>query len=356
MNKRSFHKTPVSSTRFSCYSSLVPPLNRPTLGLLSNAPTIPMATHHNKVVDSLIAKPFQRRATLTYVYAAFAGIAWYNAIELVVLCLVSFKRRRGCYFWSLMVASASIIPNVLGWVLLLYPTGVSVYVSVTLSSIGFCGMVTGQSLVLWSRLYLVVQNRMVLQGVLWMIIIDAVILHVPTIVLLYGTVSVLSDPWSEGYNIMQHIQLIWFCMQELIISSIYIWEAVKLLHLRPQGFRYNILHQLLAINIVILILGVAVVAIEYAGYFGVQIFFKPVAYSIKLRLEYAILGNLVAISRTSYNSEEEPSSSGRGIVTPHSPHDPPLRESRSIAIEYNLPWFWERSKQFALSLFHRSNV
>lgn len=241
----------------------------------------------------------------TIVFATFSAIAWYNAIELVILCLVSFRRWHGCYFWSLLISSACIITHCLGFILLFFPTGVTPYVCVTLILFSWYGMVTGQSLVLWSRLHLVLNNTKLLWAVLWMIIIDAVLFHVPTTVLLYGTVAVPTSVFARGYNIMERIQVVGFCIQELVISGIYVWETIKLLRLRPQGRPQGILSQLLIINIVILILDVAVVVIENIGYYAVQVMFKPVAYSIKLKLEYAILGKLVSVARGSFNLNQE---------------------------------------------------
>lgn len=281
------------------------------------------------------------------VLAAFAAIAWYNAIELIVLCFVSFKRRRGCYFWSLLISSISIIPNCLGYVLLFFPTGITPYFCVTLIILGWYGMVTGQSVVLWSRLHLVLQNTKVLWGVLWMIIIDAFLFHVPTTVLLYGAVAAPDSNWLDGYNVMERVQLIGFCIQELIISGIYVWETTKLLRLRPQGRPQGILYQLLIINIIILVLDVAVVLLEFVGYYSVQVMFKPVAYSIKLKLEYAILGKLVAIARGGYN-EDELSSSARGettITSYTSSTEPPPSSRRHLRGQYSPPWFWETSQQ-----------
>ncbi|KAJ5115364.1 hypothetical protein NUU61_001123 [Penicillium alfredii] len=298
------------------------------------------------ISTSLIHKYSPDRLVHTHIFAAFAAVAWYNAIELVVLCFVSFKRWRGCYFWSLLIASAGIIPNCLGYVLLFFPTGVSAYVCVTLIILGWYCMVTGQSIVLWSRLHLVLQNTKVLWGVLWMIGIDAVLFHIPTTVLLYGSVSDFGGGFAHGYNIMERIQLLGFCIQELVISGIYVWETVKLLRLRPQGRPHGILHQLLTINILILVLDVAVVVIEYVGYYAVQVMFKPVAYSIKLKLEYAILGKLVAIARGAYNDEELPSSTREinqisSSQTPSSHLDYP----RHVRREYSPPWFWDSSHQ-----------
>lgn len=281
------------------------------------------------------------------VLAAFVAIAWYNAIELIVLCFVSFKRRRGCYFWNLLISSISIIPYSLGYVLLFFPTGVTPYVCVTLIILGWYVMVTGQSVVLWSRLHLVLQNPKVLWGVLWMIMIDAVLFHIPTTVLLYGAVAAPNSNWLHGYNVMERIQLVGFCIQELIISGIYVWETTKLLRLRPQGRPQGILYQLLIINIIILALDISVVVIEFVGLYSVQVTFKPVAYSIKLKLEYAILGKLVAIARGAYN-EDELLSSARGEITimsfPSSTDLPPSSR-RHLRGQYSPPWFRESSQQ-----------
>ena len=71
------------------------------------------------------------------------------------------------------------------------------------------------ALVLWSRLNFVVHNERLLKVLLILIIVDAVLLHGPTIVLLYGTVSPnksIAKPFDEGYSIMERIQLVGFCL------------------------------------------------------------------------------------------------------------------------------------------------
>ncbi|KAH8429354.1 uncharacterized protein LDX57_007020 [Aspergillus melleus] len=230
-----------------------------------------------------------------YVISVFAAIAWCNSLELIVLCFSTFKRYRGCYFWSLLISSASLIPHCLGYIFYIFPLGISPYVSVTLILLSWCVMVTGHSLVLWSRLSLVLQTQKVLKAILAMIIIDAIILHTPTVVLMYG--SITQEPFAKGYNVMERIQLVWFCVQEVIISGTYVWETAKTLRIRPESHHHKILAQLLITNIAILILDVAVVGIEYAGYYALQVMFKPVAYSVKFKLEYAILGRLIQIAK-----------------------------------------------------------
>ncbi|KAJ5963966.1 uncharacterized protein N7479_003842 [Penicillium vulpinum] len=279
------------------------------------------------------------------IFSAFSAVAWYNAIELIILCFVSFRRWNGAYFWSLLISSACIIPYSLGFVLLFFPTGVTPWLCVTLFLVSWYGMVTGQSVVLWSRLHLVLQNRKLLRGVLWMICIDAVIFHLPTTAILYGAVAHPTGRWARGYDIMERIQLVGFCVQEFIISSIYVWETVKLLRLRPAGRPHGILNQLLVINIIILVLDISVVVIQYVGYYAIQVMFKPVAYSIKLKLEYAILGKLIAVAR-GFSDDHELRSSERELnQVSSSPSDrdrlstleSPMQDRR----QYSPSWFWE---------------
>ncbi|KAL4907374.1 hypothetical protein BDW74DRAFT_123706 [Aspergillus multicolor] len=239
-------------------------------------------------------------SVVTVVLASFATLIYYNAIELIILCLATFKRRGSLYFWCLLIASTSLIPNTSGYIILFFRPEVSRFAAITLVIIGWCGTVTGHSLVLWSRLNFVVHNTRLLNGLLVLIIVDAIILHIPTTVLLYGTVSLnenIAHTFNVGYGIAERIQLVGFSIQEAILSGIYVWETAKLLRLRPERRHHRILAQLLAMNVVVLIIDVVVVIVEYAGFYAVQVMFKPVAYSIKLKLEYAVLGRLVQIAQ-----------------------------------------------------------
>ncbi|KAJ5171199.1 uncharacterized protein N7500_003982 [Penicillium coprophilum] len=290
--------------------------------------------------------------TRTRVFAAFAGLACYNAIELVVLCLSSFRHRKSTYFWSLLISSVSIIPYTLGFTLLFFPTGVTPWLCMSLAIPSWYGMVTGQSIVLWSRLHLVLQNKKVLLALLWMICIDAVILHIPTSVIIFGTVAHPTGPWALAYDIIERIELIGFCVQEFLISSIYVWETVKLLRLRPDGRRHGILNQLLVINIIILLLDISVVVIEFVGFYAIQVTFKPLAYSVKLKLEYAILGKLIAVAQ-GHNGSQELRSSERGLneIHPEGLRHLNLETPMQARRHYNPPWYPD-----SLSFRHSSST
>ncbi|GIC87468.1 uncharacterized protein Aud_003852 [Aspergillus udagawae] len=236
-----------------------------------------------------------RRCLDEVLFATFIGLAWYNAIELVVICLTMFKRWRGAYFWSLLVASMGIIPYGLGLFLKFFNIVRHNYLGThTLVTIGWCCMVTGQSMVLWSRLHLILLNERLLHGILYMIIFDAIIFHIPTAVVAFGT-NAPSHPiaFVKAYNVLERVQLVGFCVQETFLSTLYIWGTLKFLrHADVNRYRY-ILHELLIINVIIILLDGSVVGTQYAGLYSVQTTFKALVYSIKLKLEYAILRKLI---------------------------------------------------------------
>lgn len=232
------------------------------------------------------------------IVACFIALAWYNALELIVLCFSTFKRYGGCYFWCLLIASFSIIPFGLGYLLIIYDIYTNMF-PVAMELIAWVGMVTGQSLVLWSRLHLVCHNPNVLRATLAMIIVDAIIFHIPGSILELGSHSNKSSLFTAGFNIFERIQLVGFSIQEIILSIIYAWEGVRLLNLRPRGHYRGTLVQLLIVNIIMILMDAAVIGVQYSGLFDIHVTLKALVYSIKLKLEYAILGKLVDITEIS---------------------------------------------------------
>jgi hypothetical protein len=104
-------------------------------------------------------------------------IAVYNSFELLILISTTFRQYRSLYFWSLLIASFGILPYNFGFLMeyfALAPDWAGVVVDVP----GWVMMVTGQSVVLYSRLHLVMQNQKVLKAVLMMIIVDGVLVSI----------------------------------------------------------------------------------------------------------------------------------------------------------------------------------
>ncbi|KAL4893306.1 hypothetical protein BDV59DRAFT_193160 [Aspergillus ambiguus] len=269
---------------------------------------------NDNALDGIVGAYHGDNFSIKVIFTTFLGIALYNALELIVLIFITFKRYRGLYFWSLLLSAVlGIIPQSISFVLKYYNLA-PLWFSISLSTLGWYFMVTGQALVLLSRLNLVIQNTKVHRRVLAMIIVDAVLLHIPTTVLTYGSNFLPSPNWVAAYTVMERVQLTGFCLQEFILSGLYILETVKILRVepptatpgRPSHINRNIMYQLLGINLLIIALDVILLVVEYLNYFVIQTTLKSLVYSIKLKLEFGVLGRLVFLVRSHRLRPEHP--------------------------------------------------
>jgi hypothetical protein len=234
---------------------------------------------------------------LRFTIATFLGVAMYNSIELAILVFVTFTRYRGLYFWSLFIAGVvGVLPYSVGFLLKYFNILESLYPALVLLSVGWWIMITGQSFVLYSRLHLVVRNEKVLRRVLIMIIADVFLLHLPTTILTFGSNSANEKPWLHPYGVYEKIQMTGFCIQEFILSTLYIWETIKMLRESPEPDSRRIMYQLITINILFIAMDLALLACTCAELYMIETTAKATFYSIKLKLEFAVLGKLVQLA------------------------------------------------------------
>ena len=277
--------------------------------------------------------------TLRIVIAFLLGLSLYNAVELTLLVFATFVRFHGTYFYSLLIATLGVLPYSTGFILKFFKVtdGDSKWLAVTLITIGWYAMVTGQSVVLWSRLHLILVGRnadTILKWTKWMIIINVVILHVPTTVLTYGcNGSVQVMGFVKAFQVYEKIQMVGFwyttpsqsfpdpstntppSLQELLLSSIYILHTLRILrssqdidsahgtssftnpkaNSKTSNLARKILWQLFTINVLIIAMDVLLLGFEFANLYIMEASFKGVVYSVKLKLEFAVLGKLVLL-------------------------------------------------------------
>jgi hypothetical protein len=287
------------------------------LGCDNRRPIMPDNTH-------TIATGLQTGEPIPMLMSAFLSIAYYGVIELNLRIFFTFKRRRGLYFWSLLVSTWGVAFNCTGYIFKFFQVIRLDLLSATLIVIGWTCMVTGQSVVLWSRLNLVLYDDAKLRGILVLIIVNAVICHIPVSVLVYGMNSTSPDLFVRPYEIYERVQLTIFASQEIFISCIYIYYTSKFLGgadnnssnsnshnaLSPQTTsRRTVMKQLIVVNLLMIAMDIVIVCLQYTGFYQVQTSFKAAAYSIKLKLEFEILNHLVTVSRLKrYNpSSTQPS-------------------------------------------------
>ncbi|RKK75011.1 hypothetical protein BFJ71_g17189 [Fusarium oxysporum] len=230
--------------------------------------------------------------------AAFFGISLYNVIEINVQIFLRFRKRTGLYFWSLMFASWGIAIHSIGFLLQFFQICRNSYVNITIITIGGVSMVIGQSVVLYSRLHLVVDDRRKIRWILKMIILSFFLFTVPPTVLNYGSNSPHPQAFLRPFEIYEKIMLFGFATQELIISSLYMWEARKMMRLlspNSSETARRVMRHLIYINILVILMDISIIGFELGGAHVIQTTYKSAVYSVKLKLEFPVLNQLRAI-------------------------------------------------------------
>ena len=222
-----------------------------------------------------------------------SGVSLYNALELLLLTLITFKKWKGLYFWSLFVSSLSVIPYSVGYLVEFFDVS-HVLAGDIVNNIGWIIMVTGQSVVLYSRIHLIQHNQRTLRFLKWMIIVDAIIFYIPTTTVHFGTYSGVQN-YSRAFKVIEKFQMTGFCIQEFIISGLYLREVWRFLQIVTQEGTRRTMYELLAVNLIIVFLDIGLLVMEYLGLSVFEQTFKGVAYSVKLKMELAILGKLVSM-------------------------------------------------------------
>jgi hypothetical protein len=252
-------------------------------------------------ITTLFSGHFDADAVVVTICSA---LTQYNAIELLLLIFTTFRKYSGLYFYSLLVASVGLIPYTWGYLIEFFQLCDQI-AGLVVSSVGWPAMVTGQSLVLFSRLRILLlpDHSRLHQALKWMIIIDGTVFHVTTTVVLFGAfLYSKGDGFILAYRYVEKIQMTGFTIQELILSAVYVWRTTDILRgtaivengRQRQGKRVMI--ELLAINVLIIAMDIALLVVEYQNRHPIEQALKGVIYSVKLKLEFAVLNKLVAIS------------------------------------------------------------
>ncbi|KAM0497352.1 hypothetical protein ACHAP8_006843 [Fusarium lateritium] len=120
--------------------------------------------------------------------------------------------------------------------------------------------------------------------------------------------------FNSVFNIAEKISMCCFYMQELTISGIYMWKSLDILK-TAFGNTRTMLHKLFAINIAIVIMDVAMIVIELMDFYVWEQGIKLVTYSIKLKLEFAVLSELIEFVRSRSGTQSRPTKPSQNQTT-----------------------------------------
>ena len=174
---------------------------------------------------------------------------------------------------------------------------VSKLVSDALMTIGWVIMIPSQSIVLWSRLHLITHNKRVLRALLYLIIIDSVVFIIPTCVFNWGALLRQERPFLRGYTIIEKIQMCVFTVQEVLISGVYLLEVRKVMASARDKRSRSMIRQLILMNVLIISLDIVTLSIEFCDWFMIQVTLKGLVYSVKLKVEFAVLSKIINLVR-----------------------------------------------------------
>jgi len=248
-------------------------------------------------------------ATLSHnaslVVIVFLALAVYNTIEIIVRIFTRFRRYSGVYFYAMLAASIGIIIHAFGYFVRNFDISNSVALQITLACGGGMLMITGQSIVLWSRLHLISPGKRD-HWLLWMILADCVIVQGGATTLFAGSNSPHPEKWLKVYAKWEIFQVTWFVFQECLISGLYIYRAFILMR-SSAAFRgpdaKRVFHHLVLVNILVISLDITILAFQYAGLYEYQTSWKTFAYSIKLKFEFDILHQLVVFTQRGFGAQ-----------------------------------------------------
>ncbi|KAJ5887520.1 hypothetical protein N7495_007561 [Penicillium taxi] len=242
--------------------------------------------------------PIEATKTLAMVIAGLFSLAIFMGLEIIFLIFTTFRRRNGLYFWSMLISAMGIILHTLCAFLRYFSLAPNIPMCV-LICIGWYAMVTGQSVVLYSRLHLVTTVDRDYRWILYMIVFNFCALHIPTTILFFGS-NLGVKSFVKPFNIYERFQLTAFTVQETIISALYIWETLT--ELRPVlilkgSCGQRVIRNVILVNIIAILLDASLLVVEFTNHFPVQTTYKPVVYALKLKMEFMVLNTLLAVIR-----------------------------------------------------------
>ncbi|KAL5341222.1 hypothetical protein BJX70DRAFT_62642 [Aspergillus crustosus] len=228
---------------------------------------------------------------------SFLAIAAHNTLELLLWISTFFKRRRGLYFWSILTATLSLSAFTTITILSFFKQAPVLATGIGTALCYPC-LLTAQLLVLYSRLHLITQGR-ILQFVRWLIITTSILLFVPFTTCLIG-LSIGSKQFLHPFEIIEQTTILAAIVRELGVCAIYIYEAFRqlkpIMAVKGRAASRVFVH-LIMVNAAVMVLDAFMIVTTFAGESGMGLTFSCVAHSIKLKMEFGVLNRLVGLLR-----------------------------------------------------------
>lgn len=241
--------------------------------------------------------------------SGFVAIVFYLFVDINLGIYRIFKRKRGLYYWCMLLGTWGCLINAIAVVLRFFVPNLNrlwpLYTLFILA--GWTIYAPAQLLVLYSRLHLVNQNRRVQRWVLIMIIVVASLMIIPTWPLVWQAYNPynarLSALYSPREAIVDRCTQLGYTIAESIIGGIYIWSLSKLLNLKASVRQRRVMTDLIYVNVIAVCLDVLTVVLVYLNQTGISHPIQAFSYILKLKLEFLVLNQLMAVAARGVQKE-----------------------------------------------------
>jgi hypothetical protein len=223
-----------------------------------------------------------------------AAVTYYICLELFIFIAATFKRYRGKYFWSILIATTGIILYNTANILTLFKNNCPMIFVHLCWNIGWGCTITGFSLVLWSRLELIVNvnsKRWLMRTLLAIIIFDGIVWNSIALGISFG----LTLKYHKAYKvaaIINYIEVSLLVTQEIFLSCLYIFHTARFLSHRYGKETRRVIFLLVIIQILVVVLDAVLLGLLFGQNGVLAAVYHPLSQSIKLKLEFIVLNQL----------------------------------------------------------------
>ncbi|KAL8711831.1 MAG: hypothetical protein Q9220_003775 [cf. Caloplaca sp. 1 TL-2023] len=233
--------------------------------------------------------------------SAFVGISFFLFLETIFEIFRVFKKRRGLYFWSLLIGVIAIpINNIAILLKYLVPGTLHIWPLYTLLALSSWTCYSlAQLVILYSRLHLVLDSPRVQRWVLYLIFACAVLFVIPIWIVVWPAWNIdeeITKRWSPVDGIVERFTQLGFTMAECAVSGIYIHSLYQLLHWKPTVRQRRVFLDLVYVNAITIALDILAALLVYLNQTGTSHPIQIFSYALKFRLEFVVLNQLMAVA------------------------------------------------------------
>ena len=234
---------------------------------------------------------------------AFLALTFWLILDVNVGIYRVFKKKRGLYYWSLIIGTWACAISTIGNVLknLTPQYGPKIWPLWTLMINGGWSLyATAECIVLYSRLHLVNRSPKVQRRILWFIIIGSFVLILPNWVFIFPAYDVnstkVSSIWSPRQAIIDRTSQLGFTIIESTISAIYIWSLAKLLRVKSTVRQRVVMRDLIRVNVIVIAFDLVITILIFLNQTNLSFSVQDFTYALKFKLEFVVLNQLMAVA------------------------------------------------------------